>query len=198
MVYAKSKKNKIKVMKELPRAHSLMAPNNLGFQAPPKLEVTSKLESDDVIHEFRRNDRRKRMSAMSAQAMGYKTPTKDEEEDEEFFDDKTISDEKPGTAEKSLDLQTDSDLEDFINIESVEETMIKVLKQFKVTYVPLDFFKEGFTYYKFHGVVGKQSKIMKSIMERVLEIDIKNLHLIEYKSKENYPHKSNRVSPKLF
>lgn len=77
--------------------------------------------------------------------------------------------------------------------------MIKrLLKPYKLSHVPLEFLNGDYVYHTFHGVVGKQSKVVKKIMERMIKVDIIQGKLTEYRDVFDYPQKPNRVSLYLY
>lgn len=97
---------------------------------------------------------------------------------------------RQATDEKPLEL---NDLDTDDNNE-IEITLKKILKPYRLSYVPIDFLEEGFIYHTFIGVIGKQSKILKKIMDRKIKLDVVEGKLIEYRDVFDYPDKPNRVN----
>ena len=83
--------------------------------------------------------------------------------------------------------------DDYFDYDFTEITLRRVLKPFKISYIPLDIYKTDYTLYKLSGMIGKQSKIVKSIMPRKLELDLINLNLIEYKQEDIVTKKPYRI-----
>lgn len=83
--------------------------------------------------------------------------------------------------------------DDYYDYDFIEITLRRVLKPFKISYIPLDIYKTDYTFYKLSGMIGKQSKIVKSIMPRKLELDLINLNLIEYKQEDIDTKKPYRI-----
>ena len=76
----------------------------------------------------------------------------------------------------------------------IEEILKKLLNPFQIHKAPLDFLDGNYVYYTFSGLIGKQSKIIKTITERKMKLDVLEGKLIEYKDVFDYPDKPNRVS----
>lgn len=69
----------------------------------------------------------------------------------------------------------------------------KLLSPSQLEKVPVDFLKGNYVYFSFWGTIGKQSKILKKILERKIEIDVIEGKLIEYRDVFDYPEKPYRV-----
>jgi hypothetical protein len=91
--------------------------------------------------------------------------------------------------EKPLEL----DYLDTDNNNEVEVTLKKILKPFRLSCVPTNFLDEGYVYHTFIGVIGKQSKILKKIMDRKIKLDVIGGKIIEYIDVFDYPDKPHRV-----
>lgn len=100
------------------------------------------------------------------------------------------------TGEKGVELMPIDNL-DHIEPSECETLLKRILKPYKLSHVPIEFLNEKFVYYNFHGTIGKQSKVMKSIMERKIKVNILEGKLIEYKDAFDYPEKPNRVSKEI-
>ena len=83
--------------------------------------------------------------------------------------------------------------DEYFDFDMIEISLIRVLKPFKISYIPLDIYKNDYTFYKLSGIVGKQSKIVKSIMSRKMELDMINWNLIEYKHEDIHTKKPYRI-----
>ena len=83
--------------------------------------------------------------------------------------------------------------DEYFDFDMIEISLRRVLKPFKISYIPLDIYKNDYIFYKLSGMVGKQSNIVKSIMSRKMELDMINLNLIEYKYEDIHTKKPYRI-----
>lgn len=97
------------------------------------------------------------------------------------------------TGEKNIDAVSIGGSVESCDVDQTEIVLKRVLKPYNLTHIPLEWMEEGYTYYCFHGVVGKQSKVMKKITDRKIKLDPVEGKLTEYKDVFDYPEKPNRV-----
>ena len=151
--------------------------DNEDMRKTPKLRARETLKKFDRCH-----------SALNP--LTYFTPKKANSCFQKLADGNIL---RSATESKPIDLDKISN-ENAENLDSIEMILKRVLKPYKLSYVPLDFLEGQFYYYNFIGEVGKQSKVIKKVMERKIKLDVLEGKLIEYKEVFDYPSKPNRVS----
>lgn len=98
------------------------------------------------------------------------------------------------TVEKNIDAVSIGGSVESCDVDQTEVVLKRVLKPHNLTHIPMEWMEEGYTYYCFNGVIGKQSKVMKKVMDRKIKLDPVEGKLSEYKDVFDYPDKPNRVS----
>ena len=84
--------------------------------------------------------------------------------------------------------------EEYIDVNECEIVLKNILKPYKLSYVFLDFLIKDYVFYKFEGTIGKQSKLIKRVMDRKIILDPKEGVIIEYELTQNSPNSPHRVS----
>jgi hypothetical protein len=97
------------------------------------------------------------------------------------------------TADKNADIVSWDDSFEGDHLDDLYHVLKKYLNPIEIKAYPTEFLKGNWTYYYFSGTIGKQSKVMKRIMERKIKLDPVEGTITEYKDLFDYPDKPNRV-----
>jgi len=79
---------------------------------------------------------------------------------------------KQKTEERKTDFFSNEGSVERYDADDIKNVITKILAPYKISDFPSEFLSTDWTYYTFHGIIGKQSKVMKRIMERKIRVDI--------------------------